>query len=159
GRMRDLRIYRIALAEQQAAKIRANALSAVQQTARGRGTPPPEISTAAIPRESPLASRVSSVSDVTVETVVGTMPHLPHTVRATYRNGAQGPDVRVLWPSPTDASAVEKPGSYTVTGKLPGTALEPKATVIVKVPVGITTPPSRLAEAFPLSRVVLDRDG
>src|SRR5262249_36278764 len=92
GRMRDLRIYRIALPEQQAATIHANALSTVQQTARGRGTPPPEISTAAIPRESPLASRVSSVSDVTVETVVGTLPHLPHDVRAIYRDNAPGPD-------------------------------------------------------------------
>jgi len=158
GRMRDVRIYRIALAEQQAATIHANALSNLQQTARGRGTPPPEISTAAIPRESPLASRVVNIPDVTVETTVGTMPHLPHTVRAAYRNGAQGPDVRVLWPSPTDARAVERPGSYTVTGTLPGTTLEPKATVIVKVPVGIATPPNRLAEAFPLSRVVLDPD-
>jgi uncharacterized protein len=30
--------------------------------------------------------------------------------------------------------------------------------VIVKVPVGTTTPPSRLAEAFPLSQVVLEPD-
>jgi hypothetical protein len=43
GRLRDVRIYRIALAEHQVATIRANALSTVQQTARGRGTPPPEI--------------------------------------------------------------------------------------------------------------------
>jgi hypothetical protein len=158
ARLRDVRIYRIALAEQQAATIRANALAAGQQTARGRGTPPPVISTDAIPRESPLASRVSNVPDITVETTVGTLPRLPHTVRATYRSSAQGPDVRVLWPSPTDTSAVAKPGSYTVTGKVAGTTLEPKATVIVKVPVGITTPPGRLAEAFPLDRVVLDRD-
>jgi uncharacterized protein len=158
GRLRDVRIYRIALAEQQVATIRANALSTVQQTARGRGTPPPEISTAAIPRESPLASRISSVPDVTVETTVGTLPRLPPMVHATYRSREQGPDVRVLWPSPTDTSAVEKTGSYTVAGKVPGTTLEPKATVIVKVPVGITTAPSRLAEAFPLSQVVLDRD-
>jgi len=159
ARMRDVRIYRIALMEQQAATIRANALSAGQQTARGRGTPPPVISTAAIPLESPLASRVASVPDITVETIVGTLPRLPRTVRATYRDNAQGPDVRVLWPSPTDSSPVTTPGSYTVTGRVPGTTLEPKATVIVKVPVGITTPPSRLAEAFPLSQVVLDRDG
>ena len=41
---------------------------------------------------------------------------------------------------------------------MPGTTFEPKATVIVKVPVGTITPPSRLAEAFPLSQVVLERD-
>ena len=62
-----------------------------QQPARGRGTPPPAISTAAIPRESPLASRVSKVPDVTVETIVGTLPRLPHTVRAAYRDNVAGP--------------------------------------------------------------------
>ena len=41
---------------EQVATIRTNALSGRQST-RGRGAPPPEISTAAIPRESPLASR------------------------------------------------------------------------------------------------------
>ena len=158
GRLRDVRIYRIALAEQQAATIRANALTAGQQAARGRGTPPPAISTAAIPRESPLAARLSRVPDITVETVVGILPRLPRTVRAAYRDNAQGPDVRVLWPSPTDTSAVAKPGSYIVTGKVPGTALDAKATVIVKLPAGTTTPPSRVVEAFPLSQVVLDRD-
>ena len=159
ARLRDVRIYRIALADQQTATIHANALSAGQQAAgRGRGTPPPAISTAAIPRESPLASRLSHVPDVTVETVVGTLPRLPYKVRATYRDTAPGPDVRVLWPSATDVSTVAKPGSYTVTGKVPGTTLEPKATVIVKMPVRTTTPPARLAEAFPLNQVVLDRD-
>ena len=64
----------------------------------------------------------------------------------------------MLWPAPTDNSQVVKPGRYVVTGKVPGTAFEPKATVIVKVPVGTTTPPSRLVEAFALSDVVLDRN-
>ncbi|MBK9241097.1 MAG: hypothetical protein IPL75_12700 [Acidobacteria bacterium] len=41
---------------------------------------------------------------------------------------------------------------------MPGTRFEPKATVIIKVPVGTTTPPDRLVEAFPLNQVVLDRD-
>ena len=136
----------------------ARSLSAGQQPGGRQGTPQQIISTAAIPRESPLASRVANVPDITVETIVGTLPRLPRTVRATYRDTAQATDVRVLWPSPTDSSAVAKPGSYTVTGTVPGTTIEPKATVIVKVPVGITTPPNRLAEAFPLGQVVLDRD-
>ena len=49
-----------------------------------------------------------------------------------YRNNAKGPDVRVIWPSPKDNSQVAKPGTYTVTGKVPGTSFEPKATVTVK---------------------------
>lgn len=157
GRLRDVRIYRIALADKQVATIRANAISGRQST-RGRGAPPPEISTAAIPRESPLASRVSSVSDITVETVVGILPRLPHTVPALYQNNSRGPEVRVIWPAAVDTKQVSEPGSYTVTGKVPLTTLEPKATVIVKAPVGTTTPPGRLAESFPLSQVVLDRD-
>jgi DUF1680 family protein len=156
-RLRDVRLYRIALTDQQVATIQTNATAARQQ-ARGRGTPPPVISTAAIPQESPLASRLSGVPDITVETIVGMLPRLPRAVRAVYRGTAQEPDVRVIWPSPTDATAVAKPGSYTVIGKVPGTAFAPKATVIVKVPVGLTTPPSRLAEPFALSQVVLDRD-
>ena len=54
ARLRDVRIYRIALNDVQMASIRKNALSGRQST-RGRGTPPPEISIAAIPKESPLA--------------------------------------------------------------------------------------------------------
>jgi DUF1680 family protein len=157
GRLRDLRIYRVALTAEQVATIRNNALSGRQST-RGRGAPAPEISTAAIPRESPLAALVSHIPDVTVETTVGNLPRLPGTLPAVYRSAARGPEVRVIWPSPSDNSEVAKPGTYTVTGKVPGTAFEPKATVIVKVPVGTLTPPSRLVEAFALSQVVLERD-
>ena len=157
GRLYDLRIYRVALSDQQVATIRGNALSGRQTTSR-RGPAAPEISTAAIPKESPLASRLSHVPDVTVNTVVGTLPRLPQAVPASYRDGVTGPPVRVIWPSPTDNSQVLKPGSYVVSGRVPGTRFEPRATVVVKVPVGTLTPPSRLAEAFPLSRVVLERD-
>ena len=165
ARLRDLRIYRIALTDQQVGAIRNNGLSRRQTTGR-RGAPPPVISTANVPKESPLASRLVSVPDITVETTVGMLPRLPATIPAVYRDnvrealvsGAPAAHARVIWPSPADNSDVRKPGSYSVTGKVPGTAFEPKATVIVKVPVGTITPPSRLAEAFPLSQVVLERD-
>lgn len=157
ARLRDLRLYRVALTDRQIATIRENALASRQRTAEA-GTPEPEMSTSAIPRESPLAARLSDVPDITVATVVGTLPHLPPMVPARYRDPAGGPDVRVIWPSPTDASEVAMPGSYTVTGQVPGTALAPKATVVVKVPVGTTTPPERLVEPFALADVVLDRD-
>ena len=156
ARFRDLRIYRIALTDQQVATIRNNAL-ATRTTAAARA-PQPEISTADIPLESPLASAIANVPDITVETIVGYLPRLPVEVPAAYRDNHGGPHVRVIWPSPADNSDVLKPGSYTVTGKVPGTSFAPKATVIVKVPVGITTPPSRLAEPFALSDVVLERD-
>ena len=111
GRLRDVRIYRIALSDQQVATIRTNA-SGRQSTGR-RGTPPPVISTANIPKESPLASRLSHVPDITVETIVGMLPRLPATVPAVYRDSSTaGAAVRVIWPSPTDATEVKSPGSY-----------------------------------------------
>ena len=115
--------------------------------------PPAVIPTDAIPKELPFASRLSHVPDITVETVVGTLPRLPSTLQVP-----DAGDVAVIWPSPADNSAVLTPGSYTVTGTVPGTSLAPKATVIVKVPVGTMTAPERLAEAFPLSEVALDKD-
>lgn len=155
ARFRDLRIYRIALTDQQIATIRNNALAGRATTANR--APQPEISAASIPLESPLASKLASVLDITVETVVGYLPRLPVEVAAHYQDKSRGL-VRVIWPSPPDSSDVLKPGTYRVTGKVPGTPFAPKATVIVKVPVGTTTPPSRLAEPFALSDVVLDRD-
>lgn len=158
ARLRDLRLYRVALTDEQIATIRRNAVSRLQTSSRGRGPAAPVISTENIPRESPFASRLSHVPDVTVNTVVGTLPRLPLTVPAVYRDGRTGPEVRVIWPAPRDNADVVKPGTYGITGRVPGTALEPKATVIVKVPVGTMTPPERLVEAFPLSDVTLDRD-
>ena len=155
GRLRDIRLYRIALGDEPIATIRRNAL-AVPQAARGRGAAP-EISTANIPKDSPFASRLVKVPDVTVETVVGMMPHLPAFVPATYTGGIAG-NVRVIWPAPTDNSSVLKAGTYTVTGRVPGTLLDAKATVNVKAPVRATAPPERLVEGFPLSQVILDRD-
>jgi hypothetical protein len=61
-----------------------------QGGAGGRGAAPQQISSEAIPRESPFASRLSSVSDITVETVVGALPRLPAHVAAVYRDGGRG---------------------------------------------------------------------
>jgi DUF1680 family protein len=157
ARLHDLRIYRIALSDQQVATIRTNGLPGRRST-RGRGALAPEISTAGIPSESPLAAQISHVPDITVETVVGMMPRLPATVPAVFRDRKAGAEVRVIWPAPADNKPVAQPGSYQVAGRVPGTAFATTARVIVKVPVGIMTPPSRLAEAFPLSQVQLDPD-
>jgi DUF1680 family protein len=156
ARFRDLRIYRVALTDQQVQTIRNNALAS--RTTAAVRAPQPEISTAGIPLESPLAAAISNVPDVTVETIVGYLPRLPVEVAANYRDNRRGPNVHVIWPAPIDNRDVDKPGSYAVTGRVPGTSFAPKATVIVKVPVGTFTPPSRLAEPFALSDVVLERD-
>ena len=128
------------------------------QSPAGRAASSAVLPSDGVPRESPLATRLSHVPDITVETVTGVLPRLPYTIPAHYRGGVDAPPVRVIWPAPDDNSAVRTPGTYTVTGRVPGTRFEPKATVIVKAPVGTQTPPSRLAEAFALGDVTLDQD-
>ena len=116
------------------------------------------MSTAAIPRESPLASRLERIPDIEIETTVGELPRLPYTIPAVYRNEAKGPEVRVVWPAPRDNGQVMRPGSYTVTGRVPGTTFQPTATVTVKIAVRNAAVPSRAVEPFSLGQVVLDRD-
>jgi len=129
----------------------------VQGGGRGR-TPAPVISTAAIPQESPLASRLEAVPDIKAETIAGQVPRLPYSIPAVYRDKAKGPEVRVVWPSPKDNSQFIKPGTTTVTGKVPGTSFQPKAAVTVKEASKTVPVPTRLVEAFPLGQVVLDQD-
>jgi uncharacterized protein len=155
GRVRDVRIYRIALTDQQVATIRNNAPG---RQGGGRGAPAPVISTAGIPQDSPLAARLERVPDITVETTVGDLPRLPTLIPAVYRHVSKGPDVRVIWPAPKDNHQVLAPGTYTITGRIPGTPFQPKATVTVKAPVGSAPAPVRSVEAFPLGQVVLDKD-
>ena len=64
----------------------------------------------------------------------------------------------MIWPSPKDNGQVLKPGTYTVTGKMPGTPFQPKAMVTVKEASQAAPVPTRLVEAFPLGQVVLDQD-
>ena len=88
ARLRDVRLYRIALIDEQVATIRRNALAGGPTSTR-RGPPAPEISTAAIPQESPLAARLSHVPDITVHTIVGLLPRLPGEVAAHYRDNSR----------------------------------------------------------------------
>ncbi len=158
GRVRDVRVYRVALTDAQVAAIHTNA-SARGQAGRGRGAAPaPVISTAAIPRDSPLASQLVRIPDIQAGTTVGNLPRLPREIPAVYRNGAGGPNVRVIWPAPKDNGQVLRPGTYIVTGKVPGTSFEPRATVTVKPAMTKVPVPARTVEAFALGRVVLNRD-
>lgn len=156
ARLRDVRIYRIALSDEQVWTIRRNAQSGRQ--GGGRGPASPAISTAAIPTESPLSARIEHVPDIAVGTAAGTLPHLPSTVPAVYRGGGAGPQVRVIWPAPRDAGQVRTPGAYTVTGKVPGTTFEVKATVTVTAVPAVIPVPNRAVDSFPLDRVTLERD-
>jgi len=136
----------------------ANSTPPERQAGGGRGAQAAVIPTTAIPQESPLASRVERVPDVEAETSVGELPRLPYLIPAIYRINATGPDVRVIWPAPKDNTQVLTPGTYTVTGRVPGTRFEPKATVKVKAASKQSTLPNRTVESFPLGRVMLERD-
>ena len=155
ARVRDVRLYRIALTEQQVATIRNNALKGLPGGGgAGRSAAPPPAIEPVLHTAAPL----ESVPDIEAETVVGDLPRLPRTIPAGYSGKAKGPDVRVVWPAPKDNSQVLEPGAYIVTGKVPGTSFQPKATVTVKTASKTPPVPTRQVEPFPLGQVVLDRD-
>jgi DUF1680 family protein len=156
AKVHDVRLYSIALSDEQVATIYKNGLSGEDETQSVAGA------AAAAAAESTTArveSTLTAVPAITAETIVGTLPHLPHYVPGVYRDGAAGPEVRVIWPSPTDNSQVREPGTYEVTGTVPGTTLEVKATVTIEaVPASGGDPPQRSLEPFPLGQVVLNQD-
>lgn len=153
----DFRIYRVALSSRQITGIYNNSLRGIQEGSVNedkREDDLPHFS----PTEAQLYNtKLVQVSDVEVETAIGSLPRLPSYVQGTYQNEMKGPKVRVLWPSDIDNSAVLKPGRYTVTGRIAGSDFQPKAFVTVKASNQSTTPVSKLA-AFDLDQVVLKTD-
>ena len=150
----DVRIYSIALTDKQVATIRENGWSGKEDTSTG-STQGQTATTA-----KSIVSRLTGVPDVTAETTVGNLPRLPYYVPGTYAGDGKGPLVRVIWPSPTDNNQVRQAGTYTVTGTVPGTKFEPKATVTVKAaPDKASIPrPQQTLQPFPLSQIVLNQD-
>ncbi|MBC9796346.1 beta-L-arabinofuranosidase domain-containing protein [Sinomicrobium weinanense] len=150
----DFRIYRVSLHTKQVARIYYNALKGVNEDTATMGRQEDDL-----PEFSPATPQLYNeylvdVPDVEVETKVGYLPQLPPYVEGTYRDVPDGPKVRVLWPAPADNSDVLQPGHYTVTGRIAGTDLRPKATVTVKGGEEPATPRRRL-EAFDLDQVFL----
>jgi hypothetical protein len=149
----DFRIYRVPLSDRQVAGIYNNAR-------KGKGVNEGSVNTTAkredvLPQFPPTTAQLYNtylvqVSDVEVETTVGNLPRLPSYVPGTYKHKIKGPKVRVLWPSPTDNSAVLSPGRYTVTGRVAGTDFQPKAFVTVKTSGDSNTPDLKL-KTFDLS--------
>ncbi len=127
---------------------------AAEEESRGASALPKATGTASLPD----GSRLVKVPDISVETIVGHLPRLPHTVPVVYRGGAKGPKVRVIWPSPNDNRQVLEAGTYTITGSVTGTDFQPKAIVTVKAAAETESPPRRTLEAFALGQVVLAPD-
>ena len=166
AKLRDFRIYTIALNDEQVATIRRNATTPGALAGgenrrgrrgnrgnRGRGNRNPTVAPPTAP--SPYAT-LESVPEVNVETVVGTLPRLPEELTGTYRGNAQGPPVRVIWPAPRDNSEVATAGMVTIAGKIAGSDLQPKAIVTVKPAAAAVPAPKRSLEPFSLGQVVLN---
>ncbi len=157
ARLYDFRVYRIPLSSDQISNIRMNALQeglAQAQKRREAEQRLPEFPVS----ESQLYNKfLLSVPDVEVETTVGHLPRLPRYIQGVYRDNIDGPDVRVIWPAPENNSLVLKSGTYTVTGTVPGSDLQPKAIVTIK-PAAPPVAPGRTLEPFELDQVSLDPD-
>lgn len=157
ARLHDFRIYRIPLSEAQVSNIRRNALKEGEELAERKKEA--EQSLPEFPESTPQLYNeyLTSVPDIEVQTVVGHLPRLPRYVKGVYSNNIKGPDVRVIWPAPENNSQVRNPGTYTVTGRVPGTDIQPEATVTIKDTEAPATP-DRMLEAFGLSQVMLNKD-
>jgi DUF1680 family protein len=156
GKVYDVRFYRIALTDQQVAAIRHNAISDEDMVVTEAKT---DKSTETINEDKALllVKGLQGVPDITAKTTVGHLPRLPYEIPGTYRDEVDGPMIRVIWPAPVDNSDVEKPGTYTIIGTVPGTSFKPKATVTVTAKQMPSTLKRRL-ESFPLGHVVLNPD-
>ncbi len=157
AKLSDFRIYRIPLTQRQVARIYFTALRGGNPQAGRRGQV--EQNLQVFPPETPQLYNafLVSVPDTRVATTVGYLPRLPRFVKGVYSDGVAGPEVRVIWPAPEDNSQVVAPGTYTVTGKVAGTSLQPKAVVTV-VASAEPDAPYRTLETFGLDRVTLDAD-
>lgn len=155
AKLYDFRIYRIPLNERQIARIRRNALRGVGTVVNETSGPVDDLPI--FPKEKPQLYNeyLIGVSDVKVETTVGYLPRLPRYVNGKYGKGVAKAEVRVIWPAPTNNSDVLKIGTYTVTGRIAGTDINPKAIVTVKAAVSLDAPDRNL-EAFNLDEVSLN---
>jgi len=157
AKLYDFRIYRIPLSESQIVRIYNNALGKKEPVARRRGEPDRSLQAFSETIPQLYNAFLTSVPDIQVETLVGDLPRLPRFIKGVYSHKIVGPDVRVIWPAPLDNKQVLTPGIYTVTGKVSGTNLQPKAIVLVKEAKEPATP-DRTLEVFNLDQVLLNMD-
>ncbi len=157
AKLHDFRIYRVALNAKQIARIYGNALSEGESIVRTNEESEGELEKFPATTPQLYNAYLKSVPDIQVETEVGNLPRLPRFVTGVYNNGVEGPEVRVIWPAPKDNSQVLSAGTYTLTGKVAGTDLQPKAIVVVKAAKAAATP-NRTLEFFKLDQVSLDLD-
>ncbi|WP_231491258.1 beta-L-arabinofuranosidase domain-containing protein [Pedobacter sp. Leaf170] len=155
--LHDFRIYRVALNSKQVAGIFKNADRGGNGLVNTNTKPEDDLPKFAANLPQFYNGSLVSVPDITIKTAVGSLPRLPAFIDAVYKNNTIGPKVRVIWPAPTDNSSVLKPGTYSVTGDIPGTSFKPKATVIIE-PSSSKIAPEQKLSGFKLNQVSLKTD-
>ncbi|MFD2598728.1 beta-L-arabinofuranosidase domain-containing protein [Sphingobacterium corticis] len=158
--LHDFRIYRVALTGNQVQTIYENAKNGGQSSGNRVNQRPhdgEEMPSFPMTQAQLYNAYLQTVEDIEVETLVGESPRLPTHVQGSYAEGLEGPKVRVIWPAPTDNTAVQAIGKYTVIGRIPGTNLQPKAHVTIKEKKG-SKAPKKVLEAFPLDHVALNNN-
>ncbi len=152
--LHDVRLYSIALSDQQVATIARQTLQPQLSPTPAEPAPAQAKTDTPNPRiADPLA--LARPPALEVETHVGTLPLLPRNVVSQLPDGAPGPLLRIIWPAPTNNLSVLHPGAYSITGRVAGTQLAPIATVTVRPAAPASPPPTRRIEPFPLDRVTL----
>lgn len=101
---------------------------------------------------------LAKVSDLEIETEVGSLPRLPRYVDALYKNGIVGPKIRVKWPVPKDNKEVLGLNNYMVQGTISGTDFKTNSRVIVKESLEGSIRKEPNLEAFNLQDVILEKD-
>lgn len=157
GLLHDVRIYRVPLQADQITRIYAGAGRDRQRIRVNEEKREDQLQPFPLTRAQLYNAYLVAVPEIKVRTVVGELPKLPSYVRGIYRDGLDGPDVRVIWPAPTDNLSVLTPGEYTIIGRIPGSDLRPKAIVKVKAAQKMNKPQLRV-EPFRLDEVVLQPD-
>jgi uncharacterized protein len=156
--LHDLRFYRVPLNSKQIAGIYFNAFRNVNVDVPTSKKAEDDLPVFSKNTAQLYNTYLQGVDDVELETEVGNLPRLPTHVEGVYQNHLDGPKVRVIWPAPKDNTEVLQAGSYTITGMVPGTQLQPKAKVVVKESAKSAAPSLKL-EPFALHQVSLDADG
>jgi len=157
AKLHDFRIYRTPLSEKQIKTIYNKALGKEEAVVNEDKNFVDDLEVFSMTNPQLYNQYLTSVQDIQVQTTVGNLPRIPSFIKGTYRDGIIGPEVRVIWPSPTDNKDVLKEGQFTVTGRIPGTDIVPRANVTV-VNEDKVTKPSKLLEVFNLNEVTLNKD-
>lgn len=131
--LHDFRIYNVALTESQIKRIFRNATRGLNEgfvnTQKGVVDELPRFS------ESNFQSYnkyLLEVEDVEVETLVGELPRLPRYLKGKYKEGIDGPPVRVSWSMPVENKITSEAGTYSIVGSVHGTDFKPTAVITVK---------------------------